>query len=218
MTSNLQAFPPAPWRLRGEAILRVQALPLERVRQFVPPELSVVPVWPGRTLGGLFVARYGGGSTRQYHELMVIPALVRRGRRVGGWVSHIYVDDLQSLAAGRHVWGLPKQAAQFSWQSSEEGIDVRMSASGLSPLCAISAQRPNHRLQLPVRAPALTRLGVELLAVQGRGWARTGLGNCDIRISHRSPFASLDLSSGRYFQLDDFNLLLPEPLNAGRFS
>ncbi|HVF16551.1 MAG TPA: acetoacetate decarboxylase family protein, partial [Steroidobacteraceae bacterium] len=61
---------------------------------------------------------YGAGSTLQYHELIVAPALVRLGWRMGAWISHIYVDSEMSMLAGREIWGLPKQLAAFHWSGA----------------------------------------------------------------------------------------------------
>lgn len=68
---------------------------------------------PGWTFGGVYCAHYGAGSTLEYLELIVIPGLVRRGHRLGAWISHIYVDDAQSVAGGRSIWALPKELAEF---------------------------------------------------------------------------------------------------------
>ncbi len=43
------------------------------------PILNIVPVLPGKTLGVLYCACYGPASVLKYHELIIAPALVRRG-------------------------------------------------------------------------------------------------------------------------------------------
>src|SRR5919202_710345 len=83
----------------------------------------------GRTLGGVVLARYGPGSTLEYHELVVFAGVARVGARVGFVVAYIAVDSPASLAGGREIWGLPKRAAEFAWAPSaivvaEEGVEV----------------------------------------------------------------------------------------------
>jgi len=38
----------------------------------------------------IYLAAYGAGSVLEYHELIVVCALVQYRRRLGVWVSHIY--------------------------------------------------------------------------------------------------------------------------------
>lgn len=90
----------------------------DAVRGLVPPDLALVPVLPGRTLGVMFLGDYGPGSTLEYSELGILPALVSAGGSVGFFVSHMWVDNPLSLAGGRHA-GVPKELATFDWE--EEG-------------------------------------------------------------------------------------------------
>jgi acetoacetate decarboxylase len=118
---NATSYPSAPWRLSGNAIAIVRLTPIERIAPLVPNTLRVVPILPGRTLSIFYVARYTAASTLSYHECIVAPALVRRGARVGAWISNIYVDSELSMQAGREIWGLPKQIASFDWRWEERG-------------------------------------------------------------------------------------------------
>ena len=55
------------------------------------------------------LANYTSG-TLVYRELIVFSHATARGMVV----SHIYVDDEQSLSGGREIWGLPKELARRS--------------------------------------------------------------------------------------------------------
>jgi acetoacetate decarboxylase len=68
-------YPPAPWQLRGNAIQTLNLVDIDRVRQFVPPELDIVAVLPGKTLGSIYISEYQIGSVLTYNELIVAPAL-----------------------------------------------------------------------------------------------------------------------------------------------
>src|SRR5215212_5865300 len=96
-------YPPAPWKLKGLVLQSIRHIPLKKARLFIPPELHIVPVLPNRTLGLVYIARYGAGSALEYNELIVSPALTRYQRRFGFWISHIYVDNETSMAGGRSL-------------------------------------------------------------------------------------------------------------------
>ena len=83
------AHPPPPWHLFGDLII---------VPALVRP----------RALGGVLLANYTSG-TLVYRELIVFSHATRHGMVV----SHIYVDDEQSLRGGHEIWSLPKELAEF---------------------------------------------------------------------------------------------------------
>lgn len=70
-------YPPAPWTLKGFAMQTLQLIDSAQARVFVPPELQIVCVLPGKTLGVMYVASYGPESVLTYNELIVVPALTR---------------------------------------------------------------------------------------------------------------------------------------------
>src|SRR5690348_3769306 len=106
---GIREYPPAPWRLSGVSIQALQLVDSSVARELVPAGLRIVTVWPGKTLGVLYCASYEPPSVLRYHELLLAPALVATGGRIGFWISHIYVDDPASQAGGREIWGLPKE-------------------------------------------------------------------------------------------------------------
>ncbi|HLV80432.1 MAG TPA: acetoacetate decarboxylase family protein, partial [Chthonomonadaceae bacterium] len=131
--SEDRGYPAPPWHLQGAAFPMLQVVDSRRARLFVPYGLKIVSLWPGKTLGGLILASYGPGSDLEYNELIAFPALVRRGLKWGVWISHIYVDDDNSLLGGREIWGLPKQWAEFTREEPGR-IIVR---KGEEVLCAL---------------------------------------------------------------------------------
>lgn len=190
----------------------LRLVPIERARAVVPERLAVVPILPGRALGLVYLAAYTAGSTLEYHELIVIPALVRHRHRLGAWISHIYVDDQRSVAGGRAIWGLPKQLAQFHWPADPAAIEVRQNGR---VLCRLQAAAGLPALPLPVRAPAFGRRGDELLWLCGRGSARLAPIRGRLDVPAGSPLAELPLA-GRAagFRFHHLNGLieLPEAL------
>lgn len=108
--------PGETWHPVGRKALVVAAylVPVDLVRPLVPEELEIVPVLPGRTLATAFVADYGPGSTLEYHEFGLQPALVRFRGVVAAWNSVLLVDSPASVQGGRML-GFDKQLAEFDW-------------------------------------------------------------------------------------------------------
>ncbi|MEB3279252.1 MAG: acetoacetate decarboxylase family protein [Lyngbya sp.] len=94
-------YPAAPWTLKGYALQTLQWVDVAKVRPLIPPQFNIISPWPNQTLGGLYISTYQSGSILQYNELIVSAGLVSYSGQWGGWISHIYVDDEDSVAGGR---------------------------------------------------------------------------------------------------------------------
>ena len=108
-------YPPSPWSLNGFAYQTFQLASIDEARRHVPKELSIIPILPGRTASGIYIAKYEDNSDLSYSELILIDALVRYKYYVGFWCSHIFVDHPLSVLGGRKIWKLPKKLADFNW-------------------------------------------------------------------------------------------------------
>lgn len=186
-------YPPAPWRLRGRAVVVPVPIRVERARPFVPDDVQLVAVG-GWTAGGILLADYDETATLSYRELIVFPGLVRSGARVGMWVSHIVVDLEASVAGGRDIWGLPKELA-----------------SSAAHLVVARVRPPRVRLPLPL-APAIFGRGAggELLWTAAAGTLRGGPALARLAVPPQSPLAPLGLD-GTWPALAGGRLDLPFP-------
>lgn len=193
-------YPIPPWRLRGEGILRLQALDTGLAP--VPPRLGTVGIFPGKTLGGFYIGSYGKGSSLQYNELIVFSALVRSGARIGAWVSEIYVDSEGAVAGGREIWGLPKEFAHFSSNSKAGARTVSVRTDSGSLLCEVVVRAAAHRVKLPLFAPAWSLKGDSILWFFARGTARVSQSRGDVRITSASALAGKGIKGGRMLLLD----------------
>lgn len=185
------AYPPAPWHLQGFSLQTLHLLDVERVRPQVPAELKIVSILPGKTLGGVYVASYGKGSTLEYNELIVVNALVYQAGQIGAWVSHIYVDHPDSIAGGREIWGLPKQMAQFDWEL-EDVPSVKVKQDDRL-LCVLRTRWQIPGWQQPIAIPAFGLLHSHLLKIKGEGKLKLNLAGVDLTIPPESSFAELDM-------------------------
>lgn len=190
------AYPAPPWVLRGWGYQTLQGVDIAAVRPVVPSSLRIVPVWPGKTLGGIYVASYEQGSVLQYHELIVCPALVWANGRLGFWISHVYVDDPSSMAGGREVWGLPKELASFEVDEHPSGGHMTVK-QGERTLCRLSHERANRGLRAPALLPAFGQQQGAPLFIVGRVRARISPTRVRVEVPSESPFARLGVDRPR---------------------
>ena len=194
-------YPLAPWTLQGYSIQSLQPIDTEQVRPLVPAELEIISVLPGKTLGGIYVASYDTGSTLLYNELIVVGALTRYANRVGSWVSHIYVDNPDSVAGGREIWGLPKQLAQFTW---EQGNQKRVSVyQGSQLLCRFEYSWQLPAWRQPLKVTSFSKPGSDLLAFEAEASANFSLTGADLQVPTGSPFHNLSLNQPRLISYAD---------------
>ncbi|NJM84756.1 MAG: acetoacetate decarboxylase family protein [Leptolyngbyaceae cyanobacterium RM2_2_21] len=176
----------------------MQPVSLMRLRCWVPEQFEIVQIWPGLTLGGLYLAQYNSGSTLIYQELIVVAGLVRYAGKIGFWISHIYVDNLASVAGGQEIWGLPKEMATFTGSATDQ-LSITAVQPNLQPglqLCDIAAKTvpATLRLWFPVAAFG-QQAGRTLWFTASARFQLQWASSVHIRVPSSSPFASLGLDS-----------------------
>ena len=185
------SHPPAPWRLSGPALIVPALVPVDAARRFVPADAHVVPVARGLTAGGLIAVTYERGSTLTYSELVVAAALVRSGRSLGGWISHIWVDSEASVNGGRSIWKLPKDLASFRHDPARR---FEASAGGATLVrIAAAAARVTVPAALPAVVPMVSgTLGSHWFTL-GRSRLRAAPARVRVEIGPDSPLAALEM-------------------------
>ncbi|NJL36998.1 MAG: acetoacetate decarboxylase family protein [Leptolyngbyaceae cyanobacterium RM2_2_4] len=204
------SYPQAPWTLQGYSIQSLQPIDIEQARPLVPAELEIVSVFPGKTLGGIYVASYETGSTLLYNELIVVAALTRYANQIGSWVSHIYVDNPDSVAGGREIWGLPKQLAQFVW---ERGNHKRVSVyQDNQLLCRFEQSWQIPTWRQPLKVTSFSTQDADLLSFEAEASANFSLLGADLQVPSGSPFHHLSLDQPRLvFYADQLRLSVGSP-------
>ncbi|MGL5063309.1 MAG: acetoacetate decarboxylase family protein [Microcoleus sp.] len=191
-------YPSAPWKLRGYAVQTLQLVDVVRVRSLVPSELGIISFLPGKTLGGIYISSYGLDSAIEYNELIVVSAIVNYCGKWGAWVSHIYVDNPNSVAGGREIWHLPKELAQFSWEGSDSvkasSLGYRVTVrQGNCQLCSLNYSKQILAVPLPFSGNAFSVDRSNLLLFKGELTARIGLIGGQLEIPSESHFSYLNL-------------------------
>ena len=206
------SYPQPPWTLKGDAFVSLQLLDIARVRPLIPTELNIISVLPGKTIGGVYLSQYSSGSVLEYSELIIIAGFLSYEGKFGGWVSHIYVDNPDSVAGGREVWGLPKELAQFSW--TENSVTVSQ-ANQL--LCKLDYNRQNFGLPLKLSASAFSCQGNNLLIFPAFVDSSFGIVSSKLEIPSNSPFAALNISQPIVtVHSDRLNLVVDAPKVVGQ--
>lgn len=203
-------YPLAPWNLQGYSLQSLHLLDTNCVRPFIPADLKIFSVFPGKTLGGVYIASYGTGSILEYNELIVVSALVWEAGQIGSWISHIYVDHPDSIAGGREIWGLPKQAAQFLWNlGSSPTVEVRC---GEQSLCTLSSQGQLPGWQQSLTAPAFGLLTSKLLLFEAEAKFKLQLASVNLTIPAESSLSPLKLGQPLLgFYANPLQLLVKAP-------
>jgi hypothetical protein len=187
-------YPSPPWHLHGDAIQTLHWLDIDRVRPTIPASLGIVSLLPGKTLGSVYAARYGQGSSLEYNELIVVSGLVHQAGRWGAWISHIYVDHPDSVQGGREIWGLPKELAQFTWTKQEQ-LSVQVSQAD-RPLCLLQVDPRSLSIPLPVAAPIMSQIQAEFCTFTGQGTLNWHWAGSHLDVPQDSPFNALGLGQG----------------------
>ncbi|MBD2386559.1 acetoacetate decarboxylase family protein [Cylindrospermum sp. FACHB-282] len=183
-------YPSAPWTLRGYAIQTLHLVNIDKVRPLIPAELEIISVWPGKTLGSVYVSNYGSGSVLEYSELIIAPAMVGYGGKIGGWISHIYVDHADSLAGGQEIWGLPKELAEFTWEKGED-VTVRQ---GNRKLCSLNYQGQKLAWRQRLSISGFSAMGTDLLIYGAEFESLLGLIGSQLEVPPESPFSGVGLN------------------------
>lgn len=182
-------YPDAPWKIKGYGYQTIHLIDTTEAAKYIPIDLEIVSVLPGKTLGGVFIAKYEADSTLHYSELIVIPGIVRRGNKIGAWVSHIYVDNPDSISGGREIWGLPKEYAEFAWQPTEQGgVIVRQSDR---VLCRFSHGWQFNLWQMRGGVSTFSHLEPNLLLFDANAVGHLALIGARLEVPVSSPFAEL---------------------------
>jgi acetoacetate decarboxylase len=184
-------YPSAPWTLQGDALQTLQPVDIDRVRSTVPTELDIAAVFPGKTLAGIYLASYQIGSALIYSELIVVSALIRYADRLGAWISHIYVDNPDSVAGGREIWGLPKELAEFDWQPGKpHAVTVRQ---GDRVLCRLDSTWQLPGIPVPFALGGFSMQDDKFLWFPAKSSLRLSAIGASVQVPPESPFASLGL-------------------------
>jgi hypothetical protein len=211
-----EAYPAAPWRLRGYGFQTLRLVDISAVGAFVPPGARIVPALPGKTPGCVYFASYEEGSTLVYHEIVIAAGLMWAGHRLGFALPRLYVDNPASYEGGRAIWGAPKELAEFTVDRTTRETVVGVRQEGREIL---SLRFGPVRRSIPgwVPLPSFGVRGDELTFFMGRVRAGMSLTRAHVSLPEDSPFLPLHLhGTSLAVAYPHLDLTVPAPKMVGR--
>jgi acetoacetate decarboxylase len=187
------AFQGPPWALTGEAFVALRTVPQKLARALVPADVPIF-CFARRTVALLYVARYQSSPVGAYCELIVAPAMVRQGRGIAFWISHIVVDSAASAAAGRSIWALPKMLGSFQWPSVDHPL-VKLVSDEVTLRCEV--RTPGWHLRIPASGRACSRLDLRSTTFAVRVSGSVGLARAAIDLSGAEGLQGLAFQHAR---------------------
>lgn len=128
---NIHQFP--PWHLQGEGFILNYWITPHFIRAAHAFRIAPSPL--GRVVQVMLV-RYQHSPVGPYDELLIMDHPLISKRRLST-IPKIYVSTQESLVHGQHLWGIPKEHAEFNWQT--QGQEV---------ICQITHQQQTLTLRL----------------------------------------------------------------------
>lgn len=120
MEKNIHQFP--PWHLQGEGFILNYWISPQFIKQHAQFHLAPSPL--GRMVQVLLV-RYQHSPIGPYDELLILDHPLISKRRLSS-IPKIYVSTLESVVHGQHLWGIPKEHAQFEWTEGEKHLQCKI--------------------------------------------------------------------------------------------
>lgn len=193
LAARLPRAMPAPWATSGCGLVwlyRAPAGAASHHQRGLVFERSV-------PLGIAAFLRYEQGPVGSYDELIAMPTVLIRKRRLSLAVPFIAVDSEASIAGGRSNWALPKTLAEFDWEQ-RDGLPQRISARGEGWSAAARTVWLGPRLPLWARARQ-TQVRADgslaVVPVRSRGVGRIAR----VEVQSSGPTLPAWLTSGVHF-------------------
>jgi Acetoacetate decarboxylase (ADC) len=121
---------PAPWNLTGDAYIMVYKFS----KDFVEEYGFLADYQQDRFLGyvgTVMLVDYKTSGVGPYRELLFIPGMFTFDWKKMFSISKIYVSSRDSVYNGIENWGIPKEYADFNWQTNADGTeDISVNIDG----------------------------------------------------------------------------------------
>jgi acetoacetate decarboxylase len=185
-------FPPLPWTLKGDAFISVGLVDIEEAKKYVPYDMKIISIIPGKTFGGLYLAKYNKESTLEYNELLIVCAVAKYSDKTGLWISNAYVDDLSAWKSGHKMWGWHKEMAVFDREEDSKTLSVKVRQKE-NVICSVTYKKFFAHLNMPTVLPVFGTVEGDIRWFRGKGKMDTGFTGAKIEIPESSPFSGLKL-------------------------
>jgi hypothetical protein len=130
---------PAPWTLSGKGYILLYQFP----KNFVEETVNLPEFLKGHFAGGfgaLMLVDYSTSDAGPYSELLFIPGKFKHKGKKLNTISNIYVSTMESVENGRRNWAIPKEPAEFSFQSTGPHTEKISVSSGDSTIAEFTLE------------------------------------------------------------------------------
>jgi len=148
----MEKYYPAPWTLSGKGYILLYKFP----KTFVEEKTSLPEFLKGHFAGGfgaLMLVDYTSSDAGPYGELLLIPGKFKHEGKKLNTISNIYVSTMASVINGRKNWGIPKELADFSFQSTDRNTETVSVFSGENMVAEFTLK--SGKLSFPVTTKLL---------------------------------------------------------------
>lgn len=111
-------LPALPWSFHGHGLITLYRARAELIARERRPHFR-------GGLSALMLLHYSDSPVGEYRELLYVGGFFREAGLLRPSVTRILVDSEASLEAGRRLWGLPKELAQFQWDDQFVRVEQR---------------------------------------------------------------------------------------------
>lgn len=184
-------YPPPPWHLNASAYISIWRLPVERFAGSAGSAIRPIRLGRKMLLAAGFVF-YERGSSLEYNELF-LGVLTRAVGQIGITIPLIWVDSPISQRAGRELWSIPKQLAEFERASSAGPFRAARAEGTIAQ--ARFKPRATLPFRLPIRIAILQETGAKVQHTTMSASASIELGTAEWTIPDESPVRLLAASA-----------------------
>ncbi len=143
----MESIYPAPWTLSGKGYILLYRF----TKTFVEENANLPEFLKGCFAGGfgaLMLVDYSTSDAGPYGELLFIPGKFKHQGKKLNTISKIYVSTMASVENGRRNWGIPKERADFTFQSTGPHTEKVSIFSGESTIAEFTLE--SGKLAFPV--------------------------------------------------------------------
>lgn len=123
---------PAPWDLNGYGYILLYRFDTNFANKQAPNFLKNKAI---SGFGSIMLVNYENSNCGPYGELLLIPGKYNYKNKKLNTISKIYVSSQESVINGKINWGIPKEYANFNFESSSKRLEkVTVTSSDSKPI------------------------------------------------------------------------------------
>lgn len=154
-----------------------------RVKLLVPPQLNIIEVIPGYTVGGIYAAKYMKADLSSMSEFGVLPAYVRYGDKKGYFMHHFSVDV---ECGGDDAKAGCVNEPDTSWDITDNSIALDVTSGG-SEMISVKLRPILRNLPFSACIPLLCVKGDNVTFMRNQFASNIGISTSTVKIPKSSP-------------------------------